>query len=107
MTDLFPEHRNLPGKRLKSDRDARSRRTSRVVDRGRPIPSCTGKVRSLFEPEEKEEEDNMGKSIKRRLVIGIAAGALLLSVAAGFSADVEAGSIGRYQTNSISWCRSC
>jgi hypothetical protein len=47
----------------------------------------------------------MGKSMKSRAVIGIAAVALLLSVLVGVAANVSFGS--ELTTSSITWCRSC
>lgn len=49
----------------------------------------------------------MRTSIKRRLVVGLAAGALMLSVAVGFAGEASAGRASMYETQSISWCRSC
>lgn len=50
----------------------------------------------------------MGKSIKRRLIVGVAAGALLLSIAVGFSQDASAETTSSaHRTNGIGWCRAC
>jgi hypothetical protein len=47
----------------------------------------------------------MGRSMKTRAVVGIAAVALLLSVLVGVATNVSLGST--LTTGSISWCRSC
>lgn len=47
----------------------------------------------------------MGKSLRTRVVVGVAAVALLMSVLVGVAANVSLGSA--LTTSSITWCRSC
>ena len=50
----------------------------------------------------------MGRSLKSRVIVGVAAVALLLSVFVGVASDVAAARGGQMATmDSITWCRNC